>query len=271
MSAVAIVFAVLLVLVLLALIHRARLIRRFRRAVAAQHEAYRRGNYQGQLQAAETFKRSAPPAYLYFRGGALLELGRLQEAEECLRQSSWWRYDLHNSALCEDQLGEVLLEQQRYDEAITSFASGIPDWPQRGGCFRGIAATLLRQGAQKAEALRWARLAVEIDKTHNGIAAGDHDLHPGEARAWNLGQSLAILAWAEAVNSGDAKEVERRLAKAFTLCPETAVPARAQVHYHAGRAWSALGKTEESASQFQRAASLDPHGNYGRLAKAATP
>jgi lipoprotein NlpI len=49
------------------------------------------------------------------------------------------------------------------------------------------------------------------------------------------------------------------------------VPFRAKVHYHAGRAYSSLGMTEESASQFERAASLDPKGNYGRLGKAAMP
>ena len=74
---------------------------------------------------------------------------------------------------------------------------------------------------------------------------------------------------AEAVNSGDTREVERLLASAFTFCPETAVPFRAKAHYHTGRAYSALGKTEDSASQFERAASLDPNGNYGRLGKAA--
>ena len=80
---------------------------------------------------------------------------------------------------------------------------------------------------------------------------------------------MAVLAWAEAVNAGDAAEVERLLAKAFTLCPENAVPVRARVHYHAGRAYASLGKREEGAGQFERAASVDPEGIYGRLGKAA--
>jgi tetratricopeptide (TPR) repeat protein len=102
-------------------------------------------------------------------------------------------------------------------------------------------------------------------------AAGTRDLHPGEARAWDLAQLLAIKAWAEALNSGDIAEVEYLLAKAFTFCRETVVPVRAQVYYHAGCAYSALGKIEESASHFQRAARLDPYGNYGRLGKARIP
>jgi tetratricopeptide (TPR) repeat protein len=163
------------------------------------------------------------------------------------------------------------LEQQRYNEAIACFESGIPYWPQRGGCHRGIAATFLRQGGRTAEALGRARLAVEMDEAHKTVAPGVHDLDLGEAHAWDLGHSLATMAWAEALNSGDAAAVEYLLAKAFTFCPKAAVPVRAHVYYHAGRAYSALGKTEESVSQFERAASLDPNGNYGRLAKAAVP
>jgi tetratricopeptide (TPR) repeat protein len=271
-STVATVLAVLLALVLLALLLRAWGIRRFRLAVTVQHEAYRRGDYEGQLQAAEALKKSVPPAaHLYFRSAAFFELGRLKEAEDCLTQSCAMEYNSYSMALYKDELGQVLTELGRYEEAITCFAGGIPHWPRRGGCYRGIAAALLRQGGHEAEALRWARLAAALDKIHEATRPGVHDLDSCEARTWNLGQSRAILAWAEAENSGDAEEVEWSLAKAFTLCPETAVPVGAQVRYHAGRAYSALGDAEESASQFERAASLDPHGNYGRLAKAALP
>jgi len=55
-----------------------------------------------------------------------------------------------------------------------------------------------------------------------------------------VGSSLATLAWAEAVNSGAAAEVEGLLSKAFALCPESNVPTRARVLYCAGRAYSAL-------------------------------
>jgi len=269
MSTVAKTLTVLLAVVLLALLHRARLIRRFRRAIAAQHEAYRNGDYEAQLEVAEALKRSAHPAHLYFRGRALLELGRMDEAEACLRQSSIEEYDGHCIALYKDELGQVLVEQQRYDEAIACFESGIPHWPQRGGCHRGVAATLLRQGGKGPESLGRARQAVEIDEHYSKVPAGVHDLHVSEARAWNLGESLATLAWAEAVNSGNAAEVERLLARAFTLCPEDAVPVRAKVHYHAGRVYASLGKREESTGQFERAARIDPKGIYGRLGKAA--
>jgi tetratricopeptide (TPR) repeat protein len=195
----------------------------------------------------------------------------MEEAEACLSQCSQMEYDWHKMALYKDALGQALVEQQRYDEAIVCFERGIPDWPEHGGCHRGIAATLLRQGGRATEAFGWARVAVNLDEVHSKGIVRVHDLHLGEARVWDLGKSLAILAWAEAVSAGDAAEVERLLARAFTLCPETVVPVRAQVHYYAGRAYSALGKAEDSASQFERAASLDPNGNFGRLGKAAVP
>jgi tetratricopeptide (TPR) repeat protein len=178
-------------------------------------------------------------------------------------------YRWHNMSLYKDQLGQVLLEQQRYDEAINCFESGIPYWPERGACHRGIAATLLRQEGRAAEGLIWARAAVAIDEAYKMVDPGVYDLYISDARAWDLGRSLATLAWAGAVHSGDIANVERLLARAFTLCPESVVPVRAQVHYYAGRAYSALGKTKEGASEFERAASVDPNGNYGRLGQAA--
>jgi tetratricopeptide (TPR) repeat protein len=235
----------------------------FRGVVAADLAAYRRGDYEAQLRAIEPLKVWKPEAYFGFRGGALLELGRLQEAEACFRRSLAMRKNRLSRAIGESQLGDVLLEQQRYAEAIGCFERAIAEWPQRGGGHREIAQTLLRQGVQPAEALRRARMAADIDEGNTTLGA--------EVRNLCVGASLATLAWAEAVNGGNAAKVEHWLEKAFPLCPETCVPVRAKVHHHAGRAYAALGKADESAREFERAASLDPKGNYGRLAKAAMP
>jgi tetratricopeptide (TPR) repeat protein len=235
-----------------------------RGVIAAQLAAYRRGDYEGQLREVERLKAWIPEGYLSLRGcGGLFQLGRLEEAEACLRQSLPMPKDPRSRAINESGLGHVLLEQQRYAEAIACFERSIAGWPQRGGGHRGIAQTLLRQGVQPAEALRRARQALEIDEVNSSLGA--------ENRDHNTGESLATLAWAEAVNGGNAAKVEHWLEKAFPLCPETTVPVRAELHYVAGRAYAALGKTEESAREFERAATLDPKGNYGRLAKAAMP
>lgn len=236
---------------------------RRQRTLGAQLEAYRRGDYQGQLRAIEGLRsgNSEPPEYLFFRGKALYELGQLKEAEDCLRKGLPREPNRQRKALCEDALGEVLLEQKRYAEAIACFKSSIANWPQRGCCHRAIAAALLRQGTPAADALRWARTAVKVDEASHPATSEIHDL--------NLAEALATMAWAVAAYSGDAAEVDRLLERAFTLCPETTRPIRAQLHYHAGRAYSALGRTADSVSHFSRAASCDPTGNCGRLGRSA--
>jgi tetratricopeptide (TPR) repeat protein len=256
---IVVAFATLVALLLRALLRYWR--RWFRGVVAADMAAYRRGDYEAQLRVVEPLKVWQPEAYFGFRGGALLELGRLQEAEACFRRSLAMRRKPLSRAIGESQLGDVLLEQQRYAEAIACFERAIAEWPQRGGGHREIAQALLRQGAQPAEALRRARTAADIDEGNTTLGA--------EVRDLNVGAALATLAWAEAVNGGNAAKVEHWLEKAFPLCPETCVPVWAKVHHHAGRAYAALGKTRESACEFERAAKLDPHGNYGRLAKSA--
>lgn len=236
----------------------------FRGVLAAQLAAWRRGDYEGQLREVERLKAWKPEGYLSLRGGGgLFELGRLAEAEACLRQSLPMPKDPRARAVNESELGQVLLEQQRYGEAIAAFERSIAGWPQRGGGHRGIAQTLLRQGVQPAEALRQARQAADLDEANTTLGAENRDL--------NVSESLATLAWAEAVNAGGPGKVEHWLEKAFPLCPETTVPTRAELHYLAGRAFAALGKTDESAREFEHAATLDPKGNYGRLAKAAMP
>ncbi len=254
------VLAILAVLALLgAVLHYWR--RWMRSVQAAQLAAWRRGDYEGQLRAVESIRTWKPEAYLFFHAGASFELSGLHGAEECLRNCLEMTRAPRARAIRESHLGHVLLEQQRYAEAIACFEKSIAYWPQRGGGHRGIAQTLLRQGVQPEEALRQARQAVELDEANMKLGA--------EARDLNTAESLATLAWAEAVNGGDIAKVEQWLDQAIPLCPDTIVPIRAQIHYHAGRAYSALGKTRESACEFERAAKLDPKGNYGRLAKAA--
>ncbi len=89
-----------------------------------------------------------------------------------------------------------------------------------------------------------------------------------EALDSRLGEDLAVLAWAVAANSGEAREVESLLAEAFQLCGTKSKPILAQFHYHAGRAYEALKLLEKSREHFRQAIEIDPQGNFGRLARA---
>jgi tetratricopeptide (TPR) repeat protein len=234
--------------------------------------AYRRGDYEGQLREAERLKNWIPSSCLLFRAMALYELGRFKEAEESLRQSLPMQKNPQQRANCEVILGMVLREQQRFEEAMACFESAMRVKARSGDVNREIAKTLLRQGAQPDEALRQARKAAEIDQAHRSAtlsrAAPKLD---AEVRDGALGESLSTLAWAEAVNSGSASEVEHLLQEALGHVLENNVPAMAEFHYHAGRAWAAVGNTEQSVTELSRAAEIDPRGNTGRLARAAMP
>jgi tetratricopeptide (TPR) repeat protein len=232
--------------------------------------AYRKGDYEGQLREAERLKNWMPSSHLLFRGMALYALGRFKEAEESLRQSLPMQKNPQQRANCEAILGMVLREQQRFEEAMACFESAMRVKARSGDINREVANTLLRQGTQPGEALRQARKAVEIDQAHRSATLSKVSPRlDAENRDVSLGESLSTLAWAEAVNSGSASEVERLLQEAFGHGVENHVPVMAKLHYNAGRAWAAIGKTEQSVTELNRAAEIDPRGNTGRLAKAA--
>jgi tetratricopeptide (TPR) repeat protein len=256
-----------LILVVVLCVIVGRRIVRFRGVLQAQLAAYRRGDYEGQLKIIDGFRTngSEPEHYLFFRGTACYELGRLEEAEHLLRRSLSMAKDPARGTICRDQLGLVLMEQARYDEAAACFRACIEESPKRGGGHRGMAETLLRQGAQDAAALDAARLAVEADRAEK-VLGGKLG---GEVHALNLSESLAVLAWAVAKNQADPAEVEGALTEAFALCAETTKPIRARLHFFASQAYSTLGNTAESTRHIQFAAEIDPLGNYGRLGQAA--
>lgn len=94
------------------------------------------------------------------------------------------------------------------------------------------------------------------------LSAETHDLRVGE--------DLALLAWAEAANSSDVQQVDSLLAEAFPLCANATKMVQAQQHYYAGRAYSALQLLGKAAEHFLQARTVDPQGQFGRLAAAMT-
>jgi tetratricopeptide (TPR) repeat protein len=134
--------------------------------VKAQLAAYRRGDYEAQLKIVEGFRvnGSEPRDYLFFHGSACLNLGRLKEAERALRRSLEMQTNPALRNLCRDELGRVLMEQGRWDDAEACFRECIAESPRRGSCYRAIAELSLRRGAQQAAALDAARRAVADDR-----------------------------------------------------------------------------------------------------------
>jgi tetratricopeptide (TPR) repeat protein len=225
--------------------------------------AYRAGDYTLAVQKAEGLKDgSARTAeYCFFRGSMLHHLGRLGEAEASLREGVALEEEPRQKALAYNTLASVLMEQERYPEAIAFFENAGRAWPDRGSNHRGIAEVWLRQGREPAEALEHARQAVEIDRQAAGMKK--------EALDSRLGEDLGVLAWAVAASSSDLGAVESLLAEAFPLVGNQTKPVLAELHFHAGRAYAVLKIPGKSGDHFRHATQLDPQGIWGRLAQAA--
>jgi tetratricopeptide (TPR) repeat protein len=232
--------------------------------VQAQLPAYRRGDYQAQLKIIEVFRigGSDPAVCLFLHGAACFQLGRLGEAEQALRRSMSMETNPALSVICQDQLGHVLMEQGRWDEAAACFRDCNLESPKRAGGHRAIAECLLRRSERNEAALDAARLAVATDRAKKSRGKlGD------EERAIGLSESLAFLAWALAKNRADPAKVESALKEAFALCGETTKPVLAELHFCAGHAYADLGNTNDSIRHFKCATEIDPIGNYGRLSQ----
>jgi tetratricopeptide (TPR) repeat protein len=247
--------------------------RRKRLAVDAHMDPYCKGDFKAALQGTEKLKYD-PRAYCFYRGATLLQLGDLKEAETLLLQNialaeqallsfrgKGSRNLIKLAAISRQALGETHLEQRRYDDALRCFEASLRDWPDRGSSHRAIAEAWLRRGNAPTEALKWARLAVEEDRASTDLTQ--------EARDTNLGEDLATLAWAVAVASHDGSEVDRLVTEAVTVAGTVLVTTSAQVQYHSGLAYEALGNTERSAQHFNEAVRIDSQGRWGRAARAA--
>jgi len=214
--------------------------------------AYRAGKYALALKEAERLKdgSSNTAEYCFFRGGMLHHLGRLSEAEASLREGLPLETDSRRRALRYNTLASILMDQERFAEAIAFYENAGRVWPDRGSNQSGIAEAWLRQGRELSEALDHARQAVEIDRRATGMKK--------EALDTRLGEDLAVLAWGVAANSGDVREVESLLTEAFPLCGTRTRPILAQIHYHAGRAYEALKIPEKAQGHFRQAVEVAP-------------
>jgi tetratricopeptide (TPR) repeat protein len=241
-----------------------RRLRRNRRLTESFVDAYRRGDYATALQVADGFvKVKSPREYWAFRGGALMQLGQFDEAESALKKAVAFaprsKAEIEIPALDQETLGLLYLEQCRYDDAMKWFEASLKVW-QRGSAYRDIAEVCLRRGDPPAEALKWAMLAVNEDRPVQDASLEVHDM--------NLGADLATLAWVVAVALQDKAHVDQLAAEALSFADDLPVADSAQIHFHSGLAFAALGDASRSMQCFMEAAQIDPQGRWGRAARA---
>jgi len=173
------------------------------RLVNAVTAEYRVGDYEAALEKAECLKDGdrITAEYCFMTGSLLHQLGRLTEAEDRLRKGVPLEEDNRQKALVYNTLATVLMDQQRYPEAIAFFDNAGRSWPERGANHRGIAEVWLRQRRELSESLDHARQAVDIDRGATGLKQ--------EAVDSRLGEDFAVLSWALAENSGSRAESNR--------------------------------------------------------------
>jgi tetratricopeptide (TPR) repeat protein len=220
----------------------------------AMFDAYIRGDYEDALEIARGLFDD------FFTGNLLMQLGRFAEAEQLLRRAVSHEKEPRLAALANTVLGQLLMRQQNYERAQECFEAALRLWPDRGSTHRDMAEVWLRRGGSPAEALRWARLAVEKERAGEGVSA--------DTKRTNLSEDLATLAWAVAADSGDAAEVERLCAEAVGLCGTDPVTLTAQVHCHCGLAYTALRDEVKKVRHFEEAVRVDPNGVWGREARS---
>jgi tetratricopeptide (TPR) repeat protein len=252
---------------------------RRRKAIKSALAAYREGDFEAALKETEGLRKD-PLLYSFLRGGLLLQVGDLDEAEKLLQQSVTLSEQreaelrekntggtaielekhIKATAFRWASLGELYLDRRRYDKALKCFETGLRYFPGNGSIRRGIAETWLRRGDDPSEALKVATLAVEEDRAGNGISKSVGDR--------NLAEDLATLAWAVAETSQDKAKVDELVREAISLVGVRSVTSTAQVHYQSGLAYVALGDSGVGALHFKEAAGTDRLGRWGRAARA---
>jgi tetratricopeptide (TPR) repeat protein len=199
------------------------------------------------------------------RADVLTDAGRYGEAERILREIIDHRrvtkfskatkvktfFDLGN-------LGNVLMETDRLEEAQQCFRSAAGMYPYHSTWATGLAEALLRQGIFPERALEHAERALKLFRR-------------GAERFSNrsrLGAILATKAWAlaacdrgvEAHEAIDAAQKSPARKTKGTL---------AQVHYKSGMSLLALSDNRGAEEHFAQGVKLDPAGRWGRLCAEA--
>lgn len=227
--------------------------------------AQRQADYGEALRRVEFARRFRPDPFLQAVHGVVLgEAGRHQEAEQCLRQvlaaPQGKTPQVQSMAL--DGLGYVLMEQERYEEAIQAFEGAIAILPQVSDPYGGLAELYLRQGVQPQRALELANQALQR-KQQSAKSFLVRWLGGGEIAALH-----ATQAWALALMERPA-EAEQAMAQALSRIDRDDKKTSAALYYRAGQVMRLLDDQAAAVEHLGRARQLDPKGNAGRLAARA--
>lgn len=190
------------------------------------------------------------------RADALFFCGRARDAEPILRELVETQRNAGERTLAFEQLGRVLMAQNRYDDAKRAFEAAAKLMPARSAAYSGLAELRLLQGVEAAPALGDAERALQLH--------GDSLVQKKVAQE-RLATIRGNQAWALALLGRSAESQQAIEAGAHEIDLQY-TPEVAGFYWRAGMARLALDHATAAAGHFRRAAELDPQGYYGKLA-----
>jgi tetratricopeptide (TPR) repeat protein len=214
-------------------------------------ESVQRGDYNKSLRQIDNWRRLWPKyLYNFYRGLVLKEAGRYQEAESQLIESL--KAGLNSNAVFLEtvlnQLGYMMLSQQRYDQALQYFEAAVQIRPESSNTYASLADTYLYQGIQPERAMELIEHGVaRLNKRYPLQGA------IGGTRAW----ALALL--------GRETEARASLEQALRQKP----PMDAEFNFIAGEVTRLLGNKTEAVSFFSRVLEIESQGMFRNRAERA--
>jgi tetratricopeptide (TPR) repeat protein len=169
------------------------------------------------------------------------------------------------SSVAQIAMGDLLIAQNRLDEAADHYARGVAIDTSFAIGFNNLGVVLARQG-KLAEAIpRYAR-AVALRPTyadaHNnwGIALSQQGDMAGAVAHFHRALALDSTNADVEVNLGNALVREQRADSALVHYARAAElrPSDAQVHFNWGAALAQLGRLPDAIAEFQKALAIDP-------------
>lgn len=171
----------------------------------------------------------------------------------------------HNPAswMAHNNLGGVLRDQHRYDEAVSHFERSLELNPINAGAMRNLAAMRLREGRDD-EALQLYERALQLrpDDTMATVALGELYLRRNNRKqARTLFTDAAqrtprnLLAWYNlglmAMADGDAPQAVEALRRTVAIQDDLS-----EAHYQLAHALLSLGEPDQAANHFRKALAI---------------